>query len=146
MSQKTTTLSIRIPTEMRLDLEALAEKNELSLSDFVKRTLRENMTGQRFAHARDELARLDASAQDISGQTAQIARTHRELLEKTQEHGNSMLSVIAAVRQQLDELERIVAGMQKREQNTRYTALFIAAVFMFAFGLVGACLGHWMLH
>ncbi|WP_395755453.1 ribbon-helix-helix protein, CopG family (plasmid) [Edwardsiella ictaluri] len=68
MTTKTTTLSIRISSEMRHELEALAEKNRLSLSDFVKRTLRENMTGRRFEQAQNEVTRLESSARDIDRQ------------------------------------------------------------------------------
>ncbi len=73
MTTKTTTLSIRISSEMRLEIEALAEKNRLSLSDFVKRTLCENMTGRRFEQAQNDLTRLESSARDIDRQTEDLS-------------------------------------------------------------------------
>jgi nitrate reductase NapE component len=145
MTTKTTTLSIRISSEMRHELEALAEKNRLSLSDFVKRTLRENMTGRRFEQAQNDLTRLESSARDIDRQTAKLASAHRELLEKTQNRGKEMLEAIAAVQRQTGELSTAIDSIRKRERWERFTTLLICAMFLLIFGFVGTYAAYWLL-
>lgn len=145
MTTKTTTLSIRISSEMRLELEALAEKNRLSLSDFVKRTLCENMTGRRFEQAQNDLTRLESSARNIDRQTAKLAGEHRELLEKTQNRGKKMLEVIAAVQRQTGDLSIAIDGIRKRERWERFTTLLICAMFMLIFGFAGVYAAEWLI-
>ncbi|BEI00738.1 hypothetical protein [Edwardsiella ictaluri] len=145
MTTKTTTLSIRISSEMRHELEALAEKNRLSLSDFVKRTLCENMTGRRFEQAQNELTRLESSARNIDRQTAKLAGEHRELLEKTQNRGKEMLKVIAAVQRQTADLSTAIDGIRTRERWERFTTLLICAMFLLIFGFAGTCAAYWLL-
>lgn len=145
MTTKTTTLSIRISSEMRIELEALAEKNRLSLSNFVKRTLRENMTGRRFEQAQNDLTRLESSARNIDRQTAKLAGEHRELLEKTQTRGKEMLKVIAAVQRQTGDLSTAIDGIRTRERWERFTTLLVCAMFLLIFAFAGTYAAYWLL-
>ncbi|MFV8070008.1 hypothetical protein ACNQ01_26145, partial [Enterobacter cloacae complex sp.6730869] len=115
------------------------------LSDFVKRTLCENMTGRRFEQAQNELTRLESSARNIDRQTAKLAGEHRELLEKTQNRGKEMLKVIAAVQRQTADLSTAIDGIRTRERWERFTTLLICAMFLLIFGFAGTCAAYWLL-
>lgn len=137
MAGKTTTLSIRISTEMRRELDVLAEKNRQSVSDFVKQVLSENMTGERFRQARNELDSLNTSATGIESLTVKLSRLHRELLEKTRGRGDELLKVLDSVKADADSLAKQIAAVRSRERMEHLGTLIISATVLFLAGAGG---------
>ena len=142
MTGKTTTMSIRISTEMRRELDVLAEKNKQSVSDFVKAVLSENMTGSRFRETRKELDGLKVSADSIEALTARLTRTHRELLEKTHNQGEELLSVLGRVKSDAGDVDELLTAIRSRERMERLGTLIISAGVLFVMGAGGMVAMH----
>jgi len=140
MNDKSTVISLRISTSLRLKLGAEAKNNGLSLTEYIRTLISDTQGEKLLSSARKDVQALEYNAQELSAYINRVAERQKTLFDKMHNQQNQVFSEIENRSERISTtLEWIGHALWK----DRFLTLSITAMILLLVSTGGAFLGMW---
>jgi len=140
MNDKSTVISLRISTSLRLKLGAEAENNGLSTTEYIRTLISDTQSEKLISSARKDVETLEYSAQELSAYINRVAERQKTLFDKMNSRQNQVFSEIE---NKSDRINTTLEQISNYLWKDRFLTLLITALILLLVSAGGAFLGMW---
>lgn len=140
MNDKSTVISLRISTSLRLKLGAEAENNGLSLTEYIRTIISDTQGEKLLSSAQKDVAALEYSAQELSAYINRVAERQKTLFDKMNSQQDQVFSEIE---NRSDRVNTTLEQISNNLWKDRFLTLLITALILLFVSTGGAFLGMW---